>query len=204
MRSGQEYSDPEAVLRDVFDALSNRDWDRVADRVHPRELKRFAAGEIQFVAMGMKTKRRTLAEMMEDLDGAPEHVAKWFLEKEAEHYDPEPRWTPAVFGAADMSELRALPARLVFIRWLSATYDGTVPWQAFGGPRCEFRREVLGSVIEERPGGRRLAHVIYRAFDAPTWVKGSKVEMTTLHYSHKRDWMIGTDATLLIPGRRTR
>jgi hypothetical protein len=187
--------DAAKVVRAVFRALSDREWEAVVDRVRPAALRSFRQFELTFIRASLRNLPRTAEQIAEDL-GAPPAVAEWFAQGEANQAAAERKWTPGVFGADSFEELRALDARLFFIRWLAATYEGSVPWQAFGGSGRKLRRKVLGSVVESG-GWRTRAHVVYREQDDPEF--SSRVEVTTLVHDPDRGWMIEADVRLLAP-----
>lgn len=184
------------VVREVFRALNAREWEAVADRVRPASLRSFRRYRLAFIRASLRNVPRTAAQIAEDLGGAPPAVGEWFAQGKARQAAGEKKWTPGVFGVDDFAELRALEPREFFVRWLAGTYEGSIPWQAYGGSGRKLRRRVLGSVAERR-GRRTRAHVVYREQDDPDFE--STVEVTTLIHDAERGWMIDADIGLLAP-----
>lgn len=105
-------------------------------------------------------------------------------------------WPPGLMGVQDVDDLAGLPAPDLFVRWLAASFEGTIPWQLAPPQPPRLNRRVVGSAREVRDGDL-LAYVVYARADDPR--RGAPMTLTTVR-STPTGWRIdATDTQLLLP-----
>lgn len=187
---------PEELVRRVIAALNAGHWQLVAESAWRESLERFRRFELALLRARAGRPPGSVDDLIEVLPGTADAVLQWFMDEEAAAVARRQEWPSGLMGVEDVDDLEALPAEELFVRWLAASYAGTVPWQVPPPRPPRLNRCVLGSVREVREG-ELLAHVVYRKERGP--LDGAAVTLTTVR-STDAGWRIdATDTQLLLP-----
>lgn len=192
---------PEEAVRRVFAALNAGQWPLVAEYADEERLEQFRRWELCLMRAQMGRLPRSAVELAGDLPGQPEAVLSWLMDEEAARVARERHWPSGLMGVEDVDDLAGVPAAELFVRWLAATYEGSVPWQIQPPQPPRLNRRVIGAVRDVRMG-ELLAHVVYRQEDDPAL--GAQVRLTTVR-STPSGWRIdATDTAFLLPANHPR
>jgi hypothetical protein len=187
---------PEEVVRRVIAALNAGNWELVAESADAESLERFRRFELAVLRAQMGRPPSTPEELTGAIPGAAEAVLQWLMDEDAAAVARKREWPAGLMGVVDVDDLAVLPAPDLFIRWLAASFGGTIPWQLAPPQPPRLNRRVVGSTREVRDGDL-LAYVVYARADDPR--RGAPVTLTTVR-STPAGWRIdATDTQLLLP-----
>ena len=182
-------------MQGVFAALNSANWHIVAESAHPDSLQQFRRFELAVLRAQMGRSPSTAEALAAAIPGAPEVVLHWFMDQNAAAAARTRLWPPGLMGVEDVDDLACVPAADLFVRWLAASYAGTIPWQLAPPQPSRLNRRVIGSAREVLDGDV-VAYVVYARADDP---RRAPVTLTTVR-STPAGWLIdATDTQLLLP-----
>ena len=182
--SDPALSSPRAAVNAAFDAMSRKQWKRVAELADSAFLSQWR--EQQLVYADADKIERDNKKKHQKQYGLPKCVQKYFESQESNYSDT---FLKGFAGAKSIAQLETLSPEQLFASWLA------------GGDAVKSnQRTTTRTILGEVPENDYITHVIYRMTPAPAGTSDDGVERITVR-RYNGEWHVVPNDDIRLAGR---
>jgi hypothetical protein len=179
-----EMASPRAAVNAAFDAMSHKQWARVAALSDSAFLSQWR--EQQLVYADADKIEQDNKKKHQKQYGLPKCVQKYFESQESHYSDT---FLKGFAGAKSIAQLETLSPEELFASWLA------------GGDQVKANaRTTTRTIIGEVPESQSLTHVIYRMTPTPPGTSDDGVERITVR-RYNGEWHVVPNDDIRLAGR---
>jgi hypothetical protein len=183
-RSDSALSSPRAAVNAAFDAMSHKQWARVAALSDSAFLSQWR--EQQLVYADADKIERDNKKKHQKQYGLPKCVQKYFESQESHYSDT---FLKGFAGAKSIAQLETLSPEQLFASWLA------------GGDAVKSNeRSTTRTILGEVPENEYVTHVIYRMTPTPPGTSDDGVERITVR-RYNGEWHVVPNDDIRLAGR---
>jgi hypothetical protein len=177
-------SSPRAAVNAAFDAMSRKQWKRVAELSDSAFLSQWRAQQLVY-ADADKIERDNKKKHQKQY-GLPKCVQKYFESQESHYSDT---FLKGFAGAKSIAQLETLSPEQLFASWLA------------GGDAVKSNeRSTTRTILGEVPENDYVTHVIYRMSPTPPGTSDDGVERITVR-RYNGEWHVVPNDDIRLAGR---
>jgi len=182
--SDPALSSPRAAVNAAFDAMSRKQWKRVAELSDSAFLSQWRAQQLVY-ADADKIERDNKKKHQKQY-GLPKCVQKYFESQESHYSDT---FLKGFAGAKSIAQLETLSPEQLFASWLA------------GGDAVKTNeRSTTRTILGEVPENDYVTHVIYRMSPTPPGTSDDGIERITVR-RYNGEWHVVPNDDIRLAGR---
>jgi hypothetical protein len=182
--SDSALSSPRAAVNAAFDAMSHKQWKRVAELSDSAFLSQWRAQQLVY-ADADKIERDNKKKHQKQY-GLPKCVQKYFESQESNYSD---KFLKGFAGAKSIAQLETLSPEQLFASWLA------------GGDAVKTNeRSTTRTILGEVPENDYVTHVIYRMSPTPPGTSDDGIERITVR-RYNGEWHVVPNDDIRLAGR---